>query len=69
MEKRLLNTHEDYTNWYKEMHEKFSPEIECRGDSIPTSYPCVVSWYEWYGGFWDNDTMEYHFIYLSDFEK
>ena len=69
MEKRLLNTHEEYTSWYNEMHEKFGVEMECGGDSIPKSYPCVVSWYEWYGGLWEDDKMEYMLIYLSDFEK
>lgn len=68
MKKRLLKTHEEYTEWYNEIHEKFSPNIDCEEEPIPNTYPCVVMWYEDYGGFWDEDNCYYHFVYLTDFE-
>ena len=68
MEKKLLKTHDDYTEWYNKIHDKFSPNIDSEREPIPNTYPCVVMWHEDYGKFWEDDYCYYHFVYLSDFE-
>jgi hypothetical protein len=69
MEKILLDSKEEFDNWYAETTKDLAHNNTdyYYNEETPTNYPCVVMWDIEYGGFWDNDNFIYNFVYLSDF--
>jgi hypothetical protein len=65
--KRLLKNSEDYKYW----SDEFDPDfyyINSWAEDEPISYPCIVIYNEQEGFNTFKDTINYEFVYLSDFE-